>query len=659
MVVPIYREDIKRCVELFQILQLERSRKQPVVLANAVEEAIDNIQTVLDNLSPSQRGASILHPYIKGIEQQLAQLHSLSLGLKEPFMIFVVGMGKFGKSTLVNAILGGNYAEIDILPKTWKIDIFRAGSRDDLVSIRFHDGTEQEMSQEEAREFLRGEEQKREDSEDLIAQKFQEHAAKLSTIEEKEELLDMLHKEHLYQSQVAEVVYPCPVNALLENFLIVDTPGLWQEGILERSQEDIRAYYHKADGVLWLLDATKLATEKPQALLDDLEESFAAIGGRSDNIIGVVNRIDLVRAQSEDAVERVMEQARSIFGSRFLDIVPISSREALDGVLENNETLVRTSGLHDLLRKIDLHFLTGASSLKYESKRVGLERIIVDSHELMEQYAERLIPDLDRYEAFSNELKNRVKAFRLDVSKRLGDILSDYSLEVKNNISLYSARLFDFSEQERADRERFISQTIFQADLLDGRIKDEMRRIWDEFGRFGRSLLRDACFVEYKHLAKSQEPTIGSLAVHSPVYISAVSFEIGNEMLIGGVGAFLAGGALFGPIGALAALLLGATGVIKSIVVSFKKKRVEEVLLSHLSSIKSTARKMVIGEVNKWLSRIEEEAVEVAFKTFSELHGPPDQIESVMALIDVFAELRKEEIPVVDLAYLLGGERSA
>lgn len=64
-------------------------------------------------------------------------------------------------------------------------------------------------------------------------------------MEQKEELLEMLHKELLYQSPVAEVVHRCPANSLLEDFLAVDTPGLWQEGILERSKEDIRSYYHK------------------------------------------------------------------------------------------------------------------------------------------------------------------------------------------------------------------------------------------------------------------------------------------------------------------------------------------------------------------------------------------------------------------------------
>ena len=658
---PVYTSEVKRSVELFRALHLEKSKQEPLLLAGAVEDNVRRIQSILYKLSEGQRKASILQPYIKAVEQQLAQLQSLSHGLKEPFMLFVVGMGKFGKSTLVNALLGGNFADIDILPKTWKIDIFRAGTEQDLVSIRFHDGTERSMTQNEAKELLRREEAKREESEDLIAEKFQEHSVKLSAIEEKEELLEMLHKELLYQSTVAEVVHRCPANSLLEDFLVVDTPGLWQEGILESSKEDIRSYYHKADGVLWLLDATKLATEKPQLLLEDLEQSFAAIGGRSDNIIGVVNRIDLVRNQGEDVVARVMEQANAIFGSWFLDIVPISSQEALQGVLAGDDELIRTSGLNGLLERIDTHFLAGASSLKYESKKVGLERILVDSDQMMKEYEHRLLPDLERYGNLAAEVTERLNAFRSSTVQNIDRLLDEHYREIENNISLYSARLFDFQEHDHHARDRFVRETIFEGDKLENRVRREIENIRREFSLLGRSILNDVCFVEYKYLAKSPEPSIAAVAVPSSFSLAAQSFAIDNEMLIGGVGAFIAGGAILGPLGMLAAVLLGATGLLKSIVVSFKKKEVERVLLLHLGTSVDKVRRTIVRDLEDMIRRLKEEASEVAFKTFEELHGPPDEANAVINLTCLFSELQKQEITEVDLAYLLGvgGERSA
>ena len=40
-------------------------------------------------------------------------------------MLFIMGMRKYGKSTLINALLRQKVAEMDFLPKTWKIDVLK------------------------------------------------------------------------------------------------------------------------------------------------------------------------------------------------------------------------------------------------------------------------------------------------------------------------------------------------------------------------------------------------------------------------------------------------------------------------------------------------------------------------------------------------------
>src|SRR5690606_41353466 len=59
--------------------------------------------------------------------------------------------------------------------------------------------------------------------------------------------------------------------------------------------EDLRSYYLQADGVLWMLDATKLATGKPHELLNDLNDALSRVGGVTRNAVAVLNRIDLDR----------------------------------------------------------------------------------------------------------------------------------------------------------------------------------------------------------------------------------------------------------------------------------------------------------------------------------------------------------------------------
>mgnify|MGYP001015502329 CR=1 FL=1 len=42
---------------------------------------------------------------------------------EQPVYVMIVGDGKRGKSTLLNALIGQNLAEVNFLPKTWRIDL--------------------------------------------------------------------------------------------------------------------------------------------------------------------------------------------------------------------------------------------------------------------------------------------------------------------------------------------------------------------------------------------------------------------------------------------------------------------------------------------------------------------------------------------------------
>src|SRR5579859_304527 len=45
---------------------------------------------------------------------------------RSELLVFVFGEGNFGKSSLVNKLLGREVAEVSILPKTWRVDLFHS-----------------------------------------------------------------------------------------------------------------------------------------------------------------------------------------------------------------------------------------------------------------------------------------------------------------------------------------------------------------------------------------------------------------------------------------------------------------------------------------------------------------------------------------------------
>jgi GTPase SAR1 family protein len=62
-------------------------------------------------------------------------VHRLLTDVREPLLFVVVGEVKSGKSSLLNALFGQEFAKVDVLPATDKICIFRHGAADKTVEV--------------------------------------------------------------------------------------------------------------------------------------------------------------------------------------------------------------------------------------------------------------------------------------------------------------------------------------------------------------------------------------------------------------------------------------------------------------------------------------------------------------------------------------------
>lgn len=65
----------------------------------------------------------------------LDTLHGLLTDIREPLLFVVVGEVKAGKSSLLNALFGQEFAKVDVLPATDRVYIFRHGEEDKSVEI--------------------------------------------------------------------------------------------------------------------------------------------------------------------------------------------------------------------------------------------------------------------------------------------------------------------------------------------------------------------------------------------------------------------------------------------------------------------------------------------------------------------------------------------
>src|SRR6056297_1410382 len=395
------------------------------------------------------KNASLLSPIINEIEKSVTDLKLLSKGLEEPFLLFIVGMGNYGKSTLLNSLLEKRMAEIDALPKTWKIDIFNGKNKkqNNLVEIRYNNGKIEYMNFKKAKKYLKKEELKREESEIKIYEEFEQKKKDCESVKGKEELREALEKHHLYKSPVNEVRWPVLKNNLLDKFSLVDTPGLVQN-LLGEVKVNISEYYHKADGVIWLLDATKISARKARKMLDDLNEALEEIGGKTDNIIAVLNRIDIIRKNSgEKAVKEVKNEAIDIFGDIFDEIIPISAKEAMEGVLNNNNELIQKSGLNKLHESIKNNFYFRAKEIQISSKIEGFNRINYDLNKKILKYKKRLHNDNKKRYKIKRKFNNALVDIKRDLKRQINSSLESYKNDVNYNIDNKTKQLFDIENE--------------------------------------------------------------------------------------------------------------------------------------------------------------------------------------------------------------------
>ena len=65
----------------------------------------------------------------------LDTLHGLLTDIREPLLFVVVGEVKAGKSSLLNALFGQEFAKVDVLPATDRVYIFRYGEEEKSVEV--------------------------------------------------------------------------------------------------------------------------------------------------------------------------------------------------------------------------------------------------------------------------------------------------------------------------------------------------------------------------------------------------------------------------------------------------------------------------------------------------------------------------------------------
>lgn len=403
----------------------------------------------------------------------------------KPFELFVLGEGKFGKSTLVNALLGEERSKVRGLPETrcfLRYEITEHVDRDVYLFMRLKRGIHDWIRN------LVGDGSPVPELFEVQQYTVSGRLAEKLLTEEANRMNDGQYDEPaIYEAQRfvpidGRTAFPAGVR-------IVDTQGLDQlfpedlhhlaSGHSDSSAAEmfmnwmssttrgkhLEWQYRRCDAVLWCINAKRIGS----AATGTSMKYFANYPKR---IVIALTNVDLV-AKSERDRQRILEAAQNKYAPFSSSIVPVNGAEALRCVLNGDQAGVRDSGLAELTDVLFDACVSGGAMTRSQSRYLGLRETESQFRHALTQMRSKLV-----------DLKRKHEADLRSVSQTQSQSKADFIVWVNSeSVKLVSAvhsriKLIDLSDDsfsakiklqvdENADRLTINAQKEFRSLVRD------------------------------------------------------------------------------------------------------------------------------------------------------------------------------------------------
>ncbi len=278
------------------------------------------------------------------------------------FNLVVMGQFKRGKSTLINALLGGELLPTAVVPLTSVVTIVRFGESPRSL-VYFHDGRRQEIEMQTIAEY---------------------------TTERK-------NPKNAKQVERVEIEYPAEF--LRDGVRLIDTPGVGS--VFGHNTDTAYEFLPQADAVLFLVTADPPISETELQVLADVRE-------HAGKIFFVKNNIDHL---SPDDLEESLAFTREVLAKDLqvepaaVKIFPLSAKWALAGRLHNDAGQLAKSRL----REIEC---TLGDFLMHEKGGLLLQNTARRAHRLLKEAAGLLELEGKAIATPQAELAQKIAAFQ-------------------------------------------------------------------------------------------------------------------------------------------------------------------------------------------------------------------------------------------------------
>lgn len=645
----------EKSLRFYQHLKLvhdfESRRYTKAKLESKIDQAINTLKVCQHWINDSRKGK--VPVWVEELRDSIVNLKFQIDSLDKPFRLFVIGTGKAGKSSVLNALIGQKVAEIDFVAKTWRIDVFYE-SHDSKVVIKYADGTSKIFEEEEAKSIIDEEEGKAKFAIKQVNRELLKLRRNKNLIgKARREAEISIQRHYGYQTNIIEVQWPVIGSSILQNFSLVDTPGTNQKLTHRNVRNSEEEYLKKANGILWIIPEDMIAGGKSYKAVVSMEKRY---GRKFESAIAIINKMDLAREKDPiHGEEYIMQEASRLYGKHFRKILPFEAEKAYESVCKNDEKGMKDSGLTILRQAIREEFFLTAREKQLDDIHDSIQDVKLSINDKINSIIQDLCDANKLYEDKCREWEDAIQSSEQDSIKKMQAIFDRTLQRIRRNATRYEDKI---DSLEGEDRTKFINDEVLEYDILARDLENFRAALEADISLLLRIYKDKMRFIEYENLfslLQNQGDGYDNINIVTELGIDEDLFStFGEKFFLSGV-LGISAVVLLGPIG-LAAAFLGPTSVGHTIIRWFQKVTgngiVDKIVKSYQNKFNEEQVKLE-ESIHKNYQEACKRLMDLEDTTFAQVYVPISELSDLKNSLNkfnqIFSDIEIEEIPLVNV----------
>lgn len=645
----------EKSLRFYQHLKLvhdfESRRYTKAKLESKIDQAINTLKVCQHWINDSRKGK--VPVWVEELRDSIVNLKFQIDSLDKPFRLFVIGTGKAGKSSVLNALIGQKVAEIDFVAKTWRIDVFYE-SHDSKVVIKYADGTSKIFEEEEAKSIIDEEEGKAKFAIKQVNRELLKLRRNKNLIgKARREAEISIQRHYGYQTNIIEVQWPVIGSSILQNFSLVDTPGTNQKLTHRNVRNSEEEYLKKANGILWIIPEDMIAGGKSYKAVVSMEKRY---GRKFESAIAIINKMDLAREKDPiHGEEYIMQEASRLYGKHFRKILPFEAEKAYESVCKNDEKGMKDSGLTVLRQAIREEFFLTAREKQLDDIHDSIQDVKLSISDKINSIIQNLCDANKLYEDKRREWEDAIQSSEQDSIKKMQAIFDRTLQRIRRNATRYEDKI---DSLEGENRTKFINDEVLEYDILARDLENFRAALEADISLLLRIYKDKMRFIEYENLfslLQNQGDGYDNINIVTELGIDEDLFStFGEKFFLSGV-LGISAVVLLGPIG-LAAAFLGPTSVGHTIIRWFQKVTgngiVDKIVKSYQNKFNEEQVKLK-ESIHKNYQEACKRLMDLEDTTFAQVYVPISELSDLKNSLNKFnqivSDIEIEEIPLVNV----------